>query len=57
MLGRQVLAVRQFLCYRIVVLGGILPNAFPGWASGAATSLTFLAGLSENTVPWNEIGG
>jgi hypothetical protein len=50
------LAVRQFLCYRIVVLGGILPNAFPGWASGAATSLTFLAGLSENTVPWNEIG-
>ncbi len=29
-----------------------MPNAFPGWASSAATSLTFLTGLGENTIPW-----
>jgi hypothetical protein len=37
---------------RIVVLGAILPNAFPGWAASTATSLTYLFGLSESTVPW-----
>jgi hypothetical protein len=36
----------------VFVLGAILPNAFPGWAASAATSLTFLFGLSDTTVPW-----
>ena len=36
----------------VFVLGAILPNAFPGWAASAATSLTYLFGLSESTVPW-----
>src|ERR671910_2892415 len=36
----------------VFALGAILPNAFPGWASSAATSLTFLFGLSDTTVPW-----
>jgi hypothetical protein len=40
------------LCYRILVLGAILPNAFPGWAASAATSLTFLTGWGEGTIPW-----
>jgi len=40
------------LCYRIVVLGEILPNAFPGWAASAATSLTYLTGFGEGTIPW-----
>jgi hypothetical protein len=40
------------LCFGIVVLGAILPNAFPAWAASAATSLTFLFGLGEGTVPW-----
>jgi hypothetical protein len=29
-----------------------LPNAFPGWAASAATSLTFLTGFAESTIPW-----
>ena len=29
-----------------------MPNAFPGWAASAATSLTYLFGLSDTTVPW-----
>jgi hypothetical protein len=40
------------LCYQIVVLGAILPNAFPGWAASAATALTFLFGFGESSVPW-----
>ena len=40
------------MCYRIVVLGAILPNAFPGWAASAATALTFLFGFGESTIPW-----
>jgi hypothetical protein len=40
-----------FLCIRIVVLGSILPNTFPGWASSAATMFTYLFRLSEGTVP------
>jgi hypothetical protein len=39
------------LCYRIVVLGSILPNTFPGWASSAATMFTYLFRLSDSTVP------
>jgi hypothetical protein len=29
-----------------------LPNALPGWAASAATSLTFLFGFGESTIPW-----
>src|SRR5215216_6156439 len=36
----------------VFALGAILPNAFPGWAASAATSLTFLTGWGESTVPW-----
>src|ERR687889_1054050 len=36
----------------VFALGAILPNAFPGWAASAATSLTFLTGWSEGTIPW-----
>jgi hypothetical protein len=36
----------------VFALGAILPNAFPGWAASAATSLTFLTGLGESTIPW-----
>lgn len=36
----------------VFALGAILPNAFPGWAASAATSLTFLLGISDATVPW-----
>jgi hypothetical protein len=36
----------------VFALGAILPNAFPGWAASAATSLTYLFGLSDTTVPW-----
>jgi hypothetical protein len=39
------------LCYRIVVLGSILPNTFPGWATSAATMFTYLFRLSDSTVP------
>jgi hypothetical protein len=40
-----------FLCSRIVVLGSVLPNTFPGWASSAATMFTYLFRLSDSTVP------
>ncbi len=36
----------------VFALGAILPNAFPGWAASAATSLTFLTGWGESTIPW-----
>src|SRR5215211_9002287 len=36
----------------VFALGAILPNAFPGWAASAATSLTFLTGWGASTVPW-----
>ena len=39
------------MCYRIVVLGSILPNTIPGWSTSAATIFTYLFGLSEGTVP------
>jgi hypothetical protein len=35
----------------IFVLGAILPNTWPGWASSGATVFTFIFGLSENAVP------
>jgi hypothetical protein len=35
----------------IFILGSILPNTFPGWASSAATMFTYLFRLSEGTVP------
>jgi hypothetical protein len=36
----------------VFALGAILPNAFPGWAASAATSLTYLTGWGEGTIPW-----
>src|ERR687889_494097 len=36
----------------VFALGAILPNAFPGWAASAATSLTYLTGFAESTIPW-----
>jgi hypothetical protein len=35
----------------IFVLGSVLPNTIPGWASSAATMFTYLFRLSEGTVP------
>src|SRR5215211_3521525 len=35
----------------VFVLGSVLPNTFPGWASSAATMFTYLFSLSEGTVP------
>ena len=34
----------------IFALGAILPNAWPGWATGSATLVTYVFGLSENSV-------
>jgi hypothetical protein len=35
----------------IMVLGAILPNVWPGWASSAATEFTFIFNLSDSNVP------
>jgi len=35
----------------IFVLGGILPNTWPGWASSGATVFTFIFGLNESAIP------
>jgi hypothetical protein len=35
----------------VFILGSILPNTFPGWASSAATMFGYLFGLSEGAVP------
>src|ERR671912_262703 len=35
----------------IFVLGAILPNTFPGWASSAAELFTFIFGLGEGALP------
>jgi hypothetical protein len=35
----------------IFVLGAILPNTWPGWASSGATVFTFTFGMSESAVP------
>lgn len=43
---------RMWLPWGIVfVLGAILPNTWPGWASSGATVFTFIFGLSESAVP------
>ncbi len=36
----------------IFILGAILPNAFPGWAAGGATTITYLFNLGEGAIPW-----
>jgi hypothetical protein len=33
------------------VLGAILPNTFPGWASSAAELFTYIFGLGEGALP------
>jgi hypothetical protein len=35
----------------VFILGAILPNAWPGWASSGASVITFIFGFSENAVP------
>jgi hypothetical protein len=35
----------------VFVLGAILPNTFPGWASSAASVFTFIFGFGEGAVP------
>ncbi len=35
----------------IFILGAILPNTWPGWASSGATVITYIFGFSENAVP------
>jgi hypothetical protein len=35
----------------VFILGSILPNTIPGWATSAATMFTYLFGLSEGSVP------
>jgi hypothetical protein len=35
----------------VMVVGAILPNMWPGWASSAATMFTFIFNFSESTVP------
>jgi len=36
------------LCYRIVVLGAILPNLFPWWVTSSATAITYTFGTNES---------
>jgi Mn2+/Fe2+ NRAMP family transporter len=36
------------LCYRIVVLGAILPNLFPGWVTSSATGITYTLGINTD---------
>src|ERR671929_538391 len=43
---------RMWLGWGIIfILGSILPNTFPGWASSAATMFTYLFRMSEGAVP------
>jgi hypothetical protein len=43
---------RMWLGWGIIfIFGSILPNAFPGWASSAATMFTYLFNLSDSAVP------
>ena len=43
---------RLWLPWGIVfVLGAVLPNAWPGWASSGATEFTFIFGLDSSAVP------
>jgi hypothetical protein len=36
----------------IFALGAILPNAWPGWAAGAGTAVTYIFGFGEGAVSW-----
>src|ERR671933_2201389 len=43
---------RMWLGWGIIfILGSILPNTIPGWASSASTIFTYLFGMSEGAVP------
>src|SRR5215212_3158863 len=43
---------RMWLGWGIIfILGSILPNTIPGWATSASTIFTYLFGLGEGTVP------
>jgi hypothetical protein len=44
------------LCYRIVVLGAILPNLFPGWVTSSATAITYTFGLNEDLYKYIAVG-
>jgi hypothetical protein len=44
------------LCYRIVVLGAILPNLFPGWVTSSATMITYTFGINQDLYPYTAIG-
>jgi hypothetical protein len=44
------------LCYRIVVLGAILPNLFPGWVTSSATAITYTFGLNEDLYRYIAVG-
>jgi uncharacterized membrane protein len=44
------------LCYRIVVLGAILPNLFPGWVTSSATAITFTFGINEDLYRYIAVG-
>jgi hypothetical protein len=44
------------LCYRIVVLGTILPNLFPGWVTSSATAITYTFGLNEDLYRYIAVG-
>jgi uncharacterized membrane protein len=44
------------LCYRIVVLGAILPNLFPGWVTSSATAITFTLGINQDLYRYIAVG-
>jgi hypothetical protein len=44
------------LCCRIVVLGAILPNLFPGWVTSSATAITYTFGLNEDLYKYIAVG-
>jgi hypothetical protein len=44
------------LCCRIVVLGAILPNLFPGWVTSSATAITYTFGINEDLYRYIAIG-
>ena len=39
----------------IFCFGAVVPNAFPGWATGGVTILTFLTPLGEGSIPYVSI--
>jgi hypothetical protein len=44
------------LCYRIVVLGAILPNLFPGWVTSSAAAITFTFGINQDLYRYIAVG-